>query len=227
MTTFSDALAGIGRYVLLMGRVLTRPDRWRMFFRQYVTEMFQLGYNSIGIVLIISFFIGAVICLQIKLNIQSPWMPRMVVGYTTREIMLLEFSSSIMCLILAGKVGSNIASELGTMRITQQIDALDIMGVNSANYLILPKVAGLMTIMPILVTFSVASGVCWEPQLCLNSTKDSAISSINGSSGVDLSRQWCMLSSSPPFPPIRAIPLSAVLSKWVRQVPMPSCSAAY
>ena len=86
-------------------------------------------------------------------------MPRMVVGYTTREIMLLEFSSSIMCLILAGKVGSNIASELGTMRITQQIDALDIMGVNSANYLILPKVAGLMTIMPVLVTFSVVSGI--------------------------------------------------------------------
>lgn len=86
-------------------------------------------------------------------------MPRMVTGYTTREIMLLEFSSSIMCLILAGKVGSNIASELGTMRITQQIDALDIMGVNSANYLILPKIMGLMTIMPILVTFSVASGI--------------------------------------------------------------------
>ena len=96
---------------------------------------------------------------SVKLNIQSPWMPRMVVGYTTREIMLLEFSSSIMCLILAGKVGSNIASELGTMRITQQIDALDIMGVNSANYLIMPKVAGLITIMPVLVTFSVASGI--------------------------------------------------------------------
>ncbi len=127
--------------------------------KQYVTEMFQLGYNSIPIVLIISFFIGAVICLQIKLNIQSAWMPRMVVGYTTREIMLLEFSSSIMCLILAGKVGSNIASEIGTMRITQQIDALDIMGVNSANYLILPKIVGLMTIMPILVTFSVCSGI--------------------------------------------------------------------
>ena len=142
-----------------MGRVLTRPDRWRMFMKRYVDEMYQLGYNSIGIVLLISFFIGAVICLQIKLNIQSPWMPRMVVGYTTREIMLLEFSSSIMCLILSGKVGSNIASELGTMRITQQIDALDIMGVNSANYLILPKVLGLMTIMPILVTFSVAAGI--------------------------------------------------------------------
>jgi phospholipid/cholesterol/gamma-HCH transport system permease protein len=159
MLSLTGALTDLGRYIQLMGRVHTQPDRWRMFFKQYVTEMFQLGYNSIGIVLIISFFIGAVICLQIKLNIQSPWMPRMVVGYTTREIMLLEFSSSIMCLILAGKVGSNIASELGTMRITQQIDALEIMGVNSANYLILPKVVGLMTIMPVLVTFSVVSGI--------------------------------------------------------------------
>lgn len=159
MLTFKSGLTHLGRYVQLMGRVLTQPDRWRMFYKQYISEMFQLGYNSIGLVLIISFFIGAVICLQIKLNIQSPWMPRMVVGYTTREIMLLEFSSSIMCLILAGKVGSNIASELGTMRITQQIDALDIMGVNSANYLILPKIAGLMTIMPVLVTLSVFSGI--------------------------------------------------------------------
>ncbi|MCM1312938.1 MAG: ABC transporter permease [Bacteroides sp.] len=159
MLTLKNSLTHLGHYVQLMGRVVAQPDRMRMFYKQYVTEMFQLGYNSIGIVLIISFFIGAVICLQIKLNIQSPWMPRMVTGYTTREIMLLEFSSSIMCLILAGKVGSNIASELGTMRITQQIDALDIMGVNSANYLILPKIMGLMTIMPILVTFSVAAGI--------------------------------------------------------------------
>ena len=94
-----------------------------------------------------------------KLNIQSPWMPRWVSGYTTREIMLLEFSSSIMCLILAGKVGSNIASEIGTMRVTQQIDALEIMGVNSACYLILPKIMGLITIMPFLVIFSSAMGV--------------------------------------------------------------------
>ena len=159
MLTLRKSLTELGSYVQLMGRTLSLPDRWRMFYKQYVTEMFQLGYNSIGIVLIISFFIGAVICLQIKLNIQSPWMPRMVVGYTTREIMLLEFSSSIMCLILSGKVGSNIASELGSMRITQQIDALEIMGVNSANYLILPKVLGLMTIMPVLVTLSVFSGI--------------------------------------------------------------------
>jgi phospholipid/cholesterol/gamma-HCH transport system permease protein len=86
-------------------------------------------------------------------------MPRFVTGYTTREIMLLEFSSSIMCLILAGKVGSNIASELGTMRVTQQIDALEIMGVNSANFLILPKITALITMIPVLVTFSIFAGI--------------------------------------------------------------------
>ena len=121
--------------------------------------MSALGVDSIGIVLLISFFIGAVICIQMKVNIESPWMPRWTVGYTTREIMLLEFSSSIMCLILAGKVGSNIASELGTMRVTQQIDALEIMGVNSASYLILPKIMGLITIMPFLVIFSSFTGI--------------------------------------------------------------------
>ena len=149
---FNKSLATFGRYLMLMGRTFSRPERMRMFFKQYIKEMSQLGVDSIGIVLLISFFI------QIKLNIQSPWMPKFVTGYTTREIMLLEFSSSIMCLILAGKVGSNIASEIGTMRVTQQIDALEIMGVNSANYLILPKVLGMMTMMPFLVCFSIFSG---------------------------------------------------------------------
>lgn len=149
----------LGKYLMLMGRVFARPERFRMYLKQYRNEMAQLGINSIGIVLLISFFIGAVICIQIKLNIESPWMPRFVVGYTTREILLLEFSSSIMCLILAGKVGSNIASEIGTMRVTQQIDALEIMGVNSASYLILPKILGLMTMIPLLVIFSIFAGI--------------------------------------------------------------------
>lgn len=154
-----NSLHSFGKYVMLMGRTFSRPERIRMFMKQYVKEMSGLGVDSIGIVLLISFFIGAVICIQMKLNIQSPWMPRWVSGYTTREIMLLEFSSSIMCLILAGKVGSNIASELGTMRVTQQIDALDIMGINSASYLILPKILGLVTLMPCLVVFSSAMGI--------------------------------------------------------------------
>ena len=152
-------LTHFGRYLQLMGRTFSRPERMRMFFKQYVKEMAQLGVDSIGIVLLISFFIGAVICIQIKLNIQSAWMPLWVSGYVTREIMLLEFSSSIMCLILSGKVGSNIASEIGTMRTTQQIDALEIMGVNPASFLILPKVLGLITIMPLLVIFSTVSGI--------------------------------------------------------------------
>ena len=150
-------LTAFGRYLQLMGRTFSRPERLRMFWRQYIKEMEQLGVNSIAIVLLISFFIGAVICIQIKLNVQSAWMPRWTSGFVTREIMLLEFSSSIMCLILSGKVGSNIASEIGTMRVTQQIDALDIMGVNSASFLILPKIAGLITIMPFLVIFSTVS----------------------------------------------------------------------
>ena len=159
MANILKPVTTLGRYLMLMGKVFSRPERIHMYFKQYVGEMVKLGYDSIGIVLLISFFIGAVICIQIKLNIQSPWMPRMVTGYTTREIMLLEFSSSIMCLILAGKVGSNIASEIGTMRVTQQIDALEIMGVNSAAYLILPKVLGLMTMIPLLVIFSIAAGI--------------------------------------------------------------------
>lgn len=153
-----DSIKTFGSYLMLMGRVLSRPQRWRIFFRQTLHETYQLGVNSIPIVLLISFFIGAVICIQMKLNVESPWMPKFVVGYATREILLLEFSSSIMCLILAGKVGSNITSEIGAMRVTQQIDALEIMGVNSANFLILPKVTALMSTIPIMVIFSIAAG---------------------------------------------------------------------
>ncbi len=162
-----DSIATFGKYLMLMRRVLTRPDKGRMFLKQYIREMSQLGINSIPIVLIISFFIGAVICIQMKLNVESSWMPKFVTGYATREIMLLEFSSSIMCLILSGKVGSNITSEIGAMRVTQQIDALEIMGVNSANYLIFPKIAALVTTIPFLVIFSIFAGVVGAYGICI------------------------------------------------------------
>ncbi|MDO4949139.1 MAG: ABC transporter permease [Bacteroidales bacterium] len=160
-------IAQTGKYFAMMGRVCARPERMRVFVKQYMKEMVSLGTSSIGIVLLISVFIGAVIMMQMAINVTSPWMPRFAVGYTTREILLLEFSSSVMCLILAGKVGANIASEIGTMRVTQQIDALEIMGVNSASYLVLPKVLGLMTMMPVLVVFGIFAGIfgafltCW------------------------------------------------------------------
>ena len=153
------ALHKMGEYTLLMKKTMTLPDRWNMFFKQLIKDIYKLGVDSLWIVVIISVFIGTVIAIQISLNITSPLIPKFTIGYTTREIILLEFSSSIMCLILAGKVGSNIASEIGTMRVTEQIDAMEIMGVNSANFLILPKIAGLMLFIPVLVIFSMFTGI--------------------------------------------------------------------
>lgn len=149
----------VGMYCSLMYRVMSQPDRWRMFLRQLPKEMEKLVVNSLGIVVVISIFIGAIMTIQTKLNTADPLMPVYATGLVTRDTLLLEFSSTIMCLILAGKVGSNIASEIGTMRITEQIDALEIMGVNSANYLILPKIVAFVVLMPALVFFSMATGL--------------------------------------------------------------------
>lgn len=160
-------LEKIGSYTLLLNKVFKKPQKWNVFFRQYLDEINKLGVNSIWIVLVISFFIGAVIVVQIKLNIDSPFMPRYTVGYVSREILILEFSSTIMCLILAGKVGSNIASEIGTMRVTEQIDALEIMGVNSANYIILPKITALISFIPVLVVLSMFFGVIGGFAVCI------------------------------------------------------------
>lgn len=149
----------VGRYSLLMAGVFTKPQRWRMLWRQYLAEIEKQGLQSIFITVIISIFIGSAITMQMVLNTENPMLPKYVTGLTTRETLLLEFSSTILCLILAGKVGSNIASEIGTMRITEQIDALKIMGVNAENYLILPKVLGFVTIVPALVIFSMFFGI--------------------------------------------------------------------
>lgn len=145
--------------MLLMGKVLRLPDRQRMFWRQYSRELEKQGLQSLPIVLLISVFIGAILTIQAKTNTENPLLPTYITGLLTRDTLLLEFSSTILCLILAGKVGSNIASEIGTMRITEQIDAMEIMGVNSANYLILPKILAFLTMMPMLVIVSTAIGL--------------------------------------------------------------------
>lgn len=149
----ASSLASFGHYCLFVTRVFSVPDRWRVFFKRTVTEIVKLGVDSIPLVIIISLFIGAVIAIQMQLNINSPLIPAYSVGLATRDISLLEFSSSILCLILAGKVGSNIASEIGTMRVTEQIDALEIMGINSACFLVLPKIIGFLVFMPVLAVF--------------------------------------------------------------------------
>lgn len=151
----SDSLTTFGRYCLFINKVFSIPDRWKIFVRRTLFEITKLGVDSIPLVIVISLFIGAVITIQMQLNIVSPLVPSYSTGLATREIILLEFSNSILCLILAGKVGSNIASEIGTMRVTEQIDALDIMGVNSANFLVLPKIVGFLIYMPVLVVFCI------------------------------------------------------------------------
>ena len=149
----------IGRYFMLMGKVFSRPEKGAIYRRRIIFEMEALGVKSIGLTAIISVFIGAVITLQMTINLSSPFIPPSLIGYATRETMILEFSSTVVALILAGKVGSSIASEIGTMRITEQIDALEIMGVNSASYLILPKIVATVCFFPFLTILSIAIGV--------------------------------------------------------------------
>jgi len=152
-------LSTIGNYVLLMKRVFTRPQKGRIFWQQLLFEIDQLGIDSIGIVAFISTFMGAVVAIQTAYNIDNPLIPMSMVGWTTRQSIILEFSPTVICLILAGKVGSRIASQIGTMRVTEQIDALEIMGVNSANYLIFPKVVASILINPVLIVFSMWLGI--------------------------------------------------------------------
>lgn len=154
-----SSIKSFGRYCLLMRQVFKRPDKWSELLRNTIFEIYKLGVDSIPLVIIISIFIGAVITIQMKINFASPMLPIYTVGLATREILLLEFSSSILSLILAGKVGSNIASEIGTMRVTEQIDAMDIMGVNSANYIILPKIVGFVLFIPVLCVLSMFMGI--------------------------------------------------------------------
>lgn len=149
----------LGEYLLLMFETFKRPDKGPVFRRQLMIEFVGLGLDSIGIVAIISVFTGAIVAIQTAYNIDSPLIPLTMVGFTTRQMMILEFSPTIISLILAGKVGSRIASEIGTMRVTEQIDALKVMGVNPANYLILPKIAASMLFNPVLIIFSIVVGI--------------------------------------------------------------------
>jgi len=150
----------IGRYFMLLARVFRRPEKPGMFWREWVREVYELGLMSMGIVAFISVFVGAVVALQLAYNIQdSPLLPDWYIGYATRESIILEFSPTIISLILAGKIGSSISSNIGTMRTTEQIDALEIMGVNSANFLILPKITAAMFFNPFLVILSIAAAL--------------------------------------------------------------------
>ena len=158
----------LGLYFIMMKKVISTPEKWSVFRKQLVLEAEKVGLNSVGIVMILSFFVGAVVSIQTSINMTSPLLPSYLIGFASRDSLILEFSPTMISLILAGKVGSSIASEIGSMRVTEQIDALEIMGINSASFLILPKIIAAIFFFPFLIIMSMGIGMAgaWAGGLC-------------------------------------------------------------
>ena len=152
-------LKHIGKYFMMLAQVFKRPQKGRVFKEALFKEFDELGLKSLGIVIFISFFIGGVIALQTALNIDSPFIPKNLIGFATKRSVILEFAPTFCSIILAGKVGSYITSSIGTMRVTEQIDALEVMGINSLNYLVLPKVLATIFFYPFLIVLAMFLGI--------------------------------------------------------------------
>lgn len=148
-----------GKYFIMLKQVFKKPQKWSIFKEMLFREIEDIGINSIGITAFISFFVGGVVVIQMALNLENPFIPRYLIGYATRMSLVLEFSPTLMSIILAGKVGSYITSSIGTMRVTEQIDALEVMGVNSLNYLVLPKIIASVIFYPLVVTLGIFLGI--------------------------------------------------------------------
>lgn len=149
----------IGKYYLMLKQVFKRPQKARVFYDALLKEIEELGLKSLGIILFISFFIGGVIALQTALNLDSAFIPRSLIGFAAKRSIILEFAPTFCSIILAGKVGSYITSSIGTMRVTEQIDALEVMGINSLNHLVLPKVIATVFFYPFLITLGMFLGM--------------------------------------------------------------------
>jgi phospholipid/cholesterol/gamma-HCH transport system permease protein len=147
-------VSNIGKYMLMMWEVFSKPQRLSIFWKRFIEEVNIIGVSSFPIVMLMSVFMGGVIALQTASNMDVPLLPEYTIGYITRQSTILEFSPTIISLILAGKIGSSVSSEIGMMRVTEQIDALEIMGVNSLNYLIFPKIMAAVFFFPIIIIFS-------------------------------------------------------------------------
>lgn len=152
-------IAALGKYILFTVEVFKKPERRSVLTKLVVQEIHELGVKSLLFVIFVSVFVGAVVTLQTAANMDGGWLPTYLLGYATRDAIILEFSPTIISLLLAGKVGSNIASSLGTMRVTEQIDALEVMGVNPAVFLVRPKIFALMFFNPLLIVLSMFVGI--------------------------------------------------------------------
>lgn len=160
MTIFSD----IGRYLLMIKGMFSRPENAKMYWKELIHQCTEIGFGSLGIVAIISVFIGAVSTIQTAYQLVTPLIPRSTIAQIVRDTVILEFAPTLVCIVLAGVAGSRIASELGNMRVSEQIDALEIMGVKTKTYLVLPKIAAAMIMIPLLVVLAMALGI-WGGRL--------------------------------------------------------------
>ncbi|NOS56473.1 MAG: ABC transporter permease [Cyclobacteriaceae bacterium] len=146
-----------GRYVLFLESLVVRRETFITYYRLVMEECVQIGVKSISLFVLVSTFMGAVTTVQTAFNLVTPLVPRFVISQVVREMTVLELAPTIMAIIFAGKIGSSMAGGLGTMRITEQVDALEVMGINSSSYLVLPKIIASMLMYPMLVIFA---GVC-------------------------------------------------------------------
>lgn len=149
----------IGRYLLLMKSMFTRPENAKMYWKEFMHQAAEIGFGSLPIVVIISVFLGAVTTVQTAYQLISPLIPKATISQITRDTIILELSPTLVCIVLAGVVGSKISSELGNMRVSEQIDAIEIMGINTRNYLVFPKIAGALLVIPALIVISIALAI--------------------------------------------------------------------
>jgi len=152
-------LKNIGKYFIMLGQVFKRPQKRSIFRENLFKEIDELGIKSLGIVAFISFFVGGVVAIQTGLNVDNPLIPKYLIGFATKRSIILEFAPTFMSIILAGKVGSYITSSIGTMRVTEQIDALEVMGVNALNHLVLPKVIATVFFYPFIILLAMFLGI--------------------------------------------------------------------
>lgn len=155
MTLFTE----FGRYLLMIRGMFSKPENGKMYWKELMHQCVEIGIGSLGIVTIISFFMGAVSALQTAYQLVSPVIPKSTIAQIVRDTVILEFSPTLVCIVLAGVVGSKIASELGNMRVSEQIDALEIMGINTKAYLVMPKILAALIMIPLLVSISMALGI--------------------------------------------------------------------
>src|SRR5215204_1285854 len=152
-------LSEIGKYILMIKGMFSRPENWKMYWKEFMHQCSEIGIGSLGIVAIISFFIGAVSAIQTAYQMTSPFLPPSLISQIVRDTVILEFAPTLVSIVLAGVVGSKIAGELGNMRVSEQIDALEIMGINSKAYLVLPKILAALVVIPMLIVIAAVLGV--------------------------------------------------------------------